>query len=155
MNSYSTYEYKTALDNALTSGQFDILTHAIVRLAPQAPAIAASVLFDLDTRPHQEDPPRAALNILPVSRNETIVVFSFTDVDAEPVREYIGDILASSGDYQKYLISRLLLLHAENFVVSPSLFETWSETKCAMIRDFSLKTARYGSSDQSQHLYLF
>jgi hypothetical protein len=155
MNMYSTYEYKSVLDQALEKRQFEILDHQIVRLTPQSPAIAASVFFDLDTRRYQEEPPRAALNIFPVSKDETVAVFSFTDADAEPAREYIGDILASYGNYQKYLISRLLLLHAENFVVAPSLFNTWSEAKRAMIRDFSLKTTRFGSDEQSEHLYLF
>jgi hypothetical protein len=155
INMYSTYEYKTALDQALQESNFDVLIHEIVRLAPQAPAIAASVFFDLDTRRYQEGPPRAALNIFPVSAAETVAIFSFTDVDAEPVREYIRDILTSDHDYQRYLISRLLLLHAENFVVSPSLFDTWSEAKRDAIRDFSFDTIRYGSAEQSEHLYLF
>jgi hypothetical protein len=155
MNMYSTYEYKTVLDQAFLESDLEILSHEIVRLTPQAPAIAASVFFDLDTRRYQEEPPRAALNILPVSTAETVAIFSFTDADAKPVREYIGDILGSNGDYQKYLISRMLLLHAENFVVSPSLFDTWSEAKRTMIRDFSLKTTRFGASDQSPHFCLF
>jgi hypothetical protein len=155
MNMYSAYEYKTALDQALQDGNFDVLTHEIVRLAPQAPAIAASVFFDLDTRRYQEEPPRASLNIFPVSTTETVAIFSFTDADAEPVREYIHDIFTSNGGYQKYLISRILLLHAENFVVSPSLFDTWSEAKRDAIRDFSFNTIRYGSAEQSERLYLF
>jgi hypothetical protein len=155
MTAYSTYTYKTVLDQALLDRNFKILTHEIVRLTPQLPAIAASVFFDLDTRRYQEDPPRVALNILPISRDETVAIFSFTDADARPVREYIREILASSGEYQKYLVSRLLLLHAENFVVAPALFETWNEAKRDAIRDFFLKTIRYGSAEQSKDFYLF
>jgi hypothetical protein len=155
MTAHSTFVYKTWLDQALLGRDFKIVTHEIVRLAPQAPAIAASVFFDLDTRRYQDDPPRIALNILPISRDETFVIFSFTDGDAEPVREYIGDILRSSGEYLKYLISRLLLLHAENFVVAPALFDTWSQSKRDAIRDFFLQTIRYGSVQQSEHFYLF
>jgi hypothetical protein len=155
VNAYSTYEYKTTLDQALLERHFEVLSHEIVRLSPQAPAIAASVLFDLDTRPHQEQPPRVSLNIFPLSGEETIAVFSFTDADAEPVRAYLGDIFKSEGDYQKYLISRLLLLHAGNFIVAPSLFETWSEEKRTKIRDFFVATVRHGSSEHSSSLHLF
>jgi hypothetical protein len=95
------------------------------------------------------------LNIFPISRDETVAIYSFTNDDAEPVREYLRDILATAGAYQKYLISRLLLLHAENFVVSPALFDTWSDVKRDTIRDFFLVTIRYGSEAQSEHLYLF
>jgi hypothetical protein len=155
MSAYSTYTYKVALDEALLNRKFNALTHEIVLLAPQSPAIAASVFFDLDTRRYQDDPPRAAFNILPISRDKTVAIFSFTDADAEPMHEYISDIFATEGAYQKYLISRLLLLHAENFVVSPALFDTWSEVKRNAIRDFFLKTIRFGSAEQSEHLYLF
>jgi hypothetical protein len=119
------------------------------------PAIAASVFFDLDNRRYRDEPPFAALNIFPVSTSETVAIFSFTDVDAQPVRDYIHEILTTGGDYQKYLISRLLLLHAENFVVAPALFDSWSLEKRDAIRDFSFSTIRYGSVEQSEHLYLF
>ena len=154
-NMDSTYEYKTVLDQALQKHEFEVLSHEIIRLVRQGPTVAASVFFDLDTRRYQDEPPRVALNIFPVSGDETVVIFSFTDADAQPVREYIRDILATSGEYQKYLISRLLLLHAENFVVAPEHFDTWSEEKRATIRDFSFDTIRYGSAKQSEDLYLF
>jgi len=155
MTAHSTYTYKTVLDLALLDRDFNVLSHEIVRLAPQVPAIAASAFFDLDTRHYQDDPPRVALNIFPISRDEAVVIFSFTDADAEPVREYIREILASSGEYQKYLVSRLLLLHAENFVVAPALFDTWTEAKRDTIRDFFLETIRYGSAKESRDFYLF
>lgn len=155
MTAHATFVYKSWLDEALLNRNFNLLTHEIVRLAPQPPAIAASVFFDLDTRRYQDEPPKIALNIFPISRDETLVIFSFTEPDAEPVREYINDILATAGEYQRYLISRLLVLHAENFVVAPALFDTWSDAKRDAIRDFSLKTIRYGSAEQSEHFYLF
>lgn len=155
MTAHSTFVYKSRLDEALFNRNFKILNHEIVRLAPQAPAIAASVFFDLDTRRYQDDAPRIALNILPISRDETIAIYSFTDADAEPVREYLSEILTTADTYQKYLVSRLLLLHAENFVVSPALFDSWSDIKRDAIRDYFLETIRCGSAEQSEHLYLF
>lgn len=71
------------------------------------------------------------------------------------MREYIHDLLENAGTYQKYLLSRTLLLHAENFVVAPSIFDTWSQEKRDAILNFFLKTLRFGSSDQSEHFYLF
>lgn len=155
VSAYSTYMYKAELDEALLNRKFNALTHEIVLLVPQTPAIAASVFFDLDTRRYQDDAPRAALNIFPISRDETVAIFSFTDADTEPVREYISYILAADGAYQKYLISRLLLLHAENFVVAPALFDAWSQSKRDAIRDFFLQTIRFGSAEQCEHFYLF
>jgi len=155
LTAHSTFVYKSRLDEAILERNFNVLNHEVIRLTQQAPAIAASVFFDLDTRRYQDEPPRLALNIFPISREITVAIYTFTKADAEPVREYLRDILATAGEYQKYLISRLLLLHAENFVVSPVLFDTWSDVKRDTIRDFFLETIRYGSEEQSEHLYLF
>jgi len=56
---------------------------------------------------------------------------------------------------QKYLLSRMLLTYAETFVIAPSVFDTWPSEKRDAIPDFLLKTVRFDSSKESQHLYLF
>jgi hypothetical protein len=66
---YSTYDYKAALDQALLERDFEIPTHEIVRLAPQAATIAARAFFDLDRLRYQQEPLRTALNIFPISFN--------------------------------------------------------------------------------------
>lgn len=154
-HAHSTYVYKTELDDALTNRRYEALTHEIVRLTNQVPTVAASVFFDLDTRPNEEEAPRVALNIFPTSNDETLAIFSFTDHDAVAIREYVRDILKSDGTYQKYLLSRMLLMHAENFVIAPSIFDTWSAEKRAAILNFFLETVRFNSSKESERLYLF
>jgi hypothetical protein len=121
----------------------------------QAPAIAASVFFGLDTRQYDEERPRVALNIFPTAKDETLAIFSFTEKDAVAILEYIRGILESDGFYQKYLLSRTLLMHGENFVVAPSIFDSWPPQKRDAISDFSLKTVRLNSSEESEHLFLF
>jgi hypothetical protein len=66
LHAHATYVYKTELDNALTNCRYEALTHEIISLTNQVPAVAASVFFDLDRRPNEEEPPRTALNILPI-----------------------------------------------------------------------------------------
>jgi hypothetical protein len=126
---HSTFEYKVELDRALTAARHDALIHKIVQLDDQAPVLAVSALFDLNNRPNDEEPPRIALNVFPISDKQTVVVFSFTHRDAPAVKDYLHDVLRASGAYQKYLISRMVLMHAENFIVAPSLFDTWSPEK--------------------------
>ncbi|MGB6689750.1 MAG: hypothetical protein WBE76_18085 [Terracidiphilus sp.] len=155
LHAHATYAYKTKLDNALTNGRYESLIHEIICLPNQAPAVAASVFFDLERRPNEEEPPRTALNIFPTSKDETVALFSFTEVDAVAIREYIRDILESDGAYKKYLLSRMLLTHAENFVIAPPIFDSWSDEKRNAILDFFLKTVRFSSSAKSEHLYLF
>jgi hypothetical protein len=155
LHAHSTYVYKTKLDEALTKRRYEAFSHEIVHLTNQVPTVAASVFFDLDTRPNEEEPPRVALNIFPASNDETLAIFSFTEQDAVAIREYVRDILESDGIYQKYLLSRMLLMHAENFVIAPSIFDTWSAEKRDAILDFFLQTVRFNSSKESEHLYLF
>jgi hypothetical protein len=54
------------------------------------------------------------------------------------IREYIRDILESDGACKKYLLSRMLLTHAENFVIAPPTFDNWSDEKRDAILDFFL-----------------
>jgi hypothetical protein len=152
---HSTYVYKTALDQALMKGRYEALTHKIIHLTNQEPTVAASVFFDLDSRPNEEEPHRVALNIFPTSNCETVAIFSFTEKDAVAILEYIRDVLQADGVYQKYLLSRMLLMHAENFVIAPSIFDSWSAKKRDVILDFFLKTVRFDSSEESEYLYLF
>jgi len=152
---HSTYVYKSTLDRALLSRRFQVLKHEIFRLPDQIPTMAVSACFDLANRPTREDPPRAALNIFPTSPQETVIIFSFTDDDTAAVQEYIAAIRTATGVYQKYLISRMVLMHAENFVIAPSTFDMWSEEKRAKILEFFLKTLRFDSPDESEHLCLF
>jgi hypothetical protein len=155
LHAHAAYVYKTKLDNALTNCRYEALTHEIIRLTDQVPAVAASVFFDLDRQSNEGDPPRTALNIFPTSCNETVAIFSFTSEDAVAIRDYIRDILEAEGAYKKYLLSRMLLTHAENFVIAPTLFDSWSDEKRDAILDFFLKTVRFSSPTQSEHLYLF
>jgi hypothetical protein len=155
LHAHSTFVYKSKLDRALVNEQYDVLTHTVITFTAQSPAVAASAFFDLDTRPNDEEAPRVALNIFAISKDETIAVFSYMEKDGETVEEYIRDVSESEGLYQKYRLSRMLLMHAENFVIAPSLFDTWSPEKRSVILDFFRETLKFGSSRESEHLYLF
>jgi hypothetical protein len=152
---HSVFVYKCDLDLALGNSQFDILLHEVMTLADQSPAIAVSAFFDLDTSQNGQRPPFVSLNIVPISTTETIAIFSYVEKDAAAVRDYIREVVEADREYQKYLLSRMVLTHAENFVVSPLLWDTWSLEKRETIREFFLATLRLSSPDSSKHLYLF
>lgn len=151
----STWEYKLELDEALVAREHNMLSYEIVWLHNQQPTLAVSACFDLDNRPNKPEPPRVMLNIFPVSEHDTVVIFGFTRKDAPAVTEYLQDLLGAAGSYQKYLISRLVLMHAENFVVAPSAFRSWVQEKRDCMLQFALKTLHFNTTDENQHLYLF
>lgn len=78
-HAHSTYVYKSELDGALVNEQYELLTHKVIPFTAQPPAVAASVFFDLDTRPNDEEAPKVALNIFPTSKDEAIAVFSYME----------------------------------------------------------------------------
>jgi hypothetical protein len=42
-------------------------------------------------------------------------------------------ILSAAGDYQKYELSKLILHHIENFLLSPDHYRSWAPEKSARI----------------------
>ena len=57
--------------------------------------------------------------------------------------------------YQTYLLSRMLLTHAENFVIARSISDTWLAEERDSILDFFFKTVRFNSSKESELFNLF
>jgi hypothetical protein len=153
--SYATYEYKENLDAALLKRDFGILKHRVLVLGDQPPAIAVSTCFNLAGVTERDDWPRLSLNVFPLSSQKSVAIFSYVSQDLAPVKHQIDPIFNAGGHYQKYLISRLILGNAENFVVSPALFSTWSEEKKDKILKFFVQTLQLDSSVESEHLYLF
>lgn len=73
--SYSTYEYKLHFDNALVSGKFDAVLHDIISINHDSPAIAVCSLFSIDDVTNKGDYVRVALNVIPMTTTESVVIF--------------------------------------------------------------------------------
>lgn len=120
------------------------------------PTIAASVLFSADTYDSAKDIRGIALNVLPVALQKTLVVFSWLPRDTAWVRQKFHSLLISKGYYFKYLLSKTILNYSENFVVSPSYFEEWSNEKRDAIRNYFNDTIMQSDfARENEHLYFF
>ena len=87
---------------------------------------------------------------------DTLVVFSYTASDAEYVQPHLLELETASGDFQKYLISKLVLRNCENFVLKPSYFFGLPEQQREALARFFAETALSDKPDfESEHLYLF
>ena len=130
--------------------------HDVVRLTGVQPSLAASTLFSLDEIRVGDDVARACLSILPVSANETVAAFSYLQRDAGPVREALDWVLSSELENRSYNLSKLILNSCENFVLSPAVFQTWTDEKREVIRRLFMRTlAENDFAFDHEHLQLF
>jgi hypothetical protein len=153
---YLTHLYKDHFDRAMLSKQYGGVLHNVIKICHEEATVAVCSLSSLDGLSRNDDWVRFALNVLPLSQNESIVAFSYLPEDAALVRAALSLILESNGFYQKHLLSRLILNNCENFVVSPEYFDRWSPEKKKAVTDYFVKTLFQGNLEvESEHLYLF
>lgn len=151
-----THLYKLAFDQAYAASEFSSVQHEIVTLDGIRPSIGASALLSFQDVTVEEDTVRAALTVLPLSENRTVVIFSFTDRDAAIARAELRPVLESRGLEQRHAISRRLLNSCENFVISPGFYDEWSEKKRDAVRNYFLTTLfRDDLSVSGNHISLF
>ena len=157
MISYKTHLYKSKLDIAFSKRYFNLLTHKILVFDDMDQStIAVCSLFSVDQIIIGYDALRIHLNVLPINPKKTIVIFSFLNENASHAQIFLNRILKSNGEYQRYELSKIILKSCENFVLSPSYFETWSANKKVIIMEYFEKTIlKTDITFESPELYLF
>ena len=126
--SWATWRYRHSYyDESLLRKSFDSVEHDLIDLNDQAPCLAASSFITVKDAPLNEDLVGVAINILPVSERRTVAAFSYTKKDQGSVRAVLDRILGSTGDVQKYELSKLVLSRISNVLISPRHFDQWGE----------------------------
>jgi len=156
MISHQTWLYKTQFDNILLNRYYDLICHDTFIINLKEPTIAVSSLFTIDKFLVDNYILRIVLNVLPVSKTKTYIIFSYLKQHATAAQAVLDKILNSTDSYQLYEISRLILNHCENFVLSPTYVKSWSSSKKDTITKFFKDTIFEGNYDfHSPELYLF
>jgi hypothetical protein len=123
MNAFWTYQYRAInFDEALLGRDFDAIKHDVIVMDRQAPAIAVSSLFSLDEILKDDDIVRIVLNVLPITAQETLAIFSYTQEDYGKARAMLDRAMSARGEHQKYELSKLILTRIENFLIAPKHF---------------------------------
>ena len=136
IKAFLTYQYREKyFDEPLMAKNYGTLTHDVLTFENQSPVIAVSSLFSLGWNEMKDDVTCVALNVFPTDDKHTSVIFSYAQPDRTPARAALDRILTSSGDYQKYELSKTILHHCENFVLNPKWFNAWSNKKVKAIHD--------------------
>jgi hypothetical protein len=154
-NAYACYQYKRRYDKAYLDSTFGALIHKQVRLEHCPPSIAVSSVFSLDDEPWPDDVARIVLNIFPID-GEVRVIFSYLEQDAAVTSTYLQRLLSASGEYQRYLISKLVLQHCDNVAISPVFLDHLPAMAKQKILEFFCSTIFHNRHDyDDKHLYLF
>jgi hypothetical protein len=141
-------------DEALRTRDFSGITHEVLTLQNQRPALAVSSFISLDDmRPGDPDFPGVAVNVLPVTADTTIVIFSYARPIAGKVRSTLDRVLTASGDHQKYELSKLIIARTDN---SPTHFRAWSADKVERLEHSPVESMVAGRDpEEHQDLMLF
>lgn len=150
------YRYKVDYDLAYIKGSYDSIHHDLFSYDTECPTIAACALFAVDDQIKDDDHLRVAINVLPVTKEKTFVILSYREKDSSHARTALSRVIDSKGCHQQYEISKLILNNCENFVICPTYFDSWSDTKKNAIRDYYIKTIFKGDLNyESPDIHLF
>jgi hypothetical protein len=156
--SYTFYRYKFHYDQIYTQRDFYQIEHQIAYVKNIHPTIAVSSVYTYDDMyiSDNEDIPKCiALNIFP-DDGGLHIIFSFIRNQGIHIRPYIGHILQAETYLKQYLISKLILMYCENFVMSPKFYKTLTTSRIETIKKFFEKNL-YGEKNDCDDtgLYLF
>jgi hypothetical protein len=132
-------QYSSLFADALLAQDWVAIEHRIVHLDPPAGRFACSVVVDPPhrnrTRGLTQVPKWAALNVFPAG-DHSVEVFSYPVQQRRTWKPAFRKYATATGADQKMLISKLVLRHPENLVLSPSYFDSWSEHKKQITLDY-------------------
>ncbi|MBF0128812.1 MAG: hypothetical protein HQL33_02345 [Alphaproteobacteria bacterium] len=141
MKSWETWKYRHQhFDINLVKQNWKAIRHNVFTLESQFPTIAVSALFSFDSMARNADVVRCALNVLPVSNDQTVIVFSYAKPDSQTARRNLTPILLNRNEQQKYELSKLIISKIENFAIAPDWFDSWSADKKKVIQDAFIST---------------
>lgn len=155
MQGYELWTYREPLSEGLLRSDFQMLHHRVLTLEHKAPSFAASACFNYRLNVRQEADSYIAINVFPISETESLAILSYIPEDSKNANVLLSPILEANGNYQKYLLSKLVLAHCQNFYISPRLFNTWPTSKVNKILSFFNQTLLKDASLDNEHLFLF
>ena len=134
-----------------------VLKHHVQVLRVRKPTLAASSLFSLDGFEVEGSTPMIHLNVLPLDAESTAFVLSWVPEVSEVARSYFRRLLYSDRKPQLAELSRVVVTHCENFVISPVCFDEWSSSKTEAIESHFMATMSPGGGPKTsaEDLYLF
>jgi len=147
--------YKAHLDLALEAGRWGELAHIPILLEGAKPTVAMSALYSLDEISTPTGVAKVMLNVLP--RDDGVgVVFSFLESERALIAPALELFRVATGHYQKYLISKNILMFCENIFFAPDFIDGLSaEQRVRILEGYNLDPSAVDVDEDDPHLYLF
>jgi hypothetical protein len=145
MQAHKTHVYQTTYDIALIQRNFSQISHHIFDIHHDTPAIAVSSLFSPDGVRKNGDWINISLNVFPISKNQSTVIFSYLQSDEREAHRALRQILKNKGTRRNYELSKIILNNCENFVISPHHFDSWPSDKREVIKNYFYTTIIRGN----------
>lgn len=129
IRAWGAYRYKGIFDGAYLAHQYDIVKHDKFSFKHKRPTVAMSALYWLEIeKPDSAQVPWIALNIFP-TQTETHIIFSYLAEDEEYIKSEIQGILNASAKRRLWQVSERIIGASENFVISPTYWNSLSKKK--------------------------
>ncbi|MBK8505981.1 MAG: hypothetical protein IPL46_29575 [Saprospiraceae bacterium] len=128
-NAYRTQLYKDTFDTVYYEKTWKTISHEVYELHDQTPIIGCSQLFSVDYVRFRDSVLRIILNILPITPNSSVAIFSFTEEESTLARDYINSRIFGDGPLLKYQISKIVIENTSNFFINPATFSKWSKKR--------------------------
>lgn len=144
--SWQVWRYRNKYyDHVFADGDYKDILHSTFIIAGRQPVLAAASFFPIDNRFPKDSKARIALNVIPISQDETAVIFSYPKEQSGPSRRHIANVMLKKGDDQLLALSTLMLDTTENFFIRPSHVAGWSDEKRSFIEKAYLSTVTAGA----------
>ena len=147
---------KTVFDKAYLIDTWDVIDHQVFSI-PSRPALAVSSMFSTNLYSEiLEAPAFVTLNVFPATHDQTAVVFSFIAEQKREAESAFGYIWTATGPYQQYELSKLILRKSQNVAIAPDLFDTFTEQRKEIVRQYFMRNVASQSFEQEDpNLFLF
>jgi hypothetical protein len=137
---------KSAFDQAYLDGRFEEVEHEIAWTPLAPPSLAVNSFFSLGCNSRTEREMPVALNVFPHNGRHAVVV-SFRTPSKSLAQGLVFALKQTTGEERFRAVSRLVLKDSENFVLKPSLYESFGEIQRQLMRDYFVRTVnmyKYG-----------
>lgn len=150
-----TWRYRSHYyDMNMLKGRFREITHSIFTISGRPPVVASSSFFPTVENPEDNKKPRIALNIIPLSADETAIIFSYPKAQSSDARKYLAPIMLKNGEDRLLALSTLALDTTENFFLRPSHVDSWPDDKRTSIQKAYFSTVKEGAYLKAQPEYM-
>lgn len=146
---------KQEYENAALKKEYHRIEHCVFHLDVE-PCLAVSSMFSTEIQAeNREGPAFVTLNIFPQGATTT-VVFSFEQSQKGPAIQAFNHIWEATGHYRLYELTKLVLRKCENFVLSPTVYDAFSEgQRDAITKFFERNTCGHSFDMNAPELFLF